>query len=734
MADEMLDQGAQTERPDTDEKQFSESDETLLKEIRERFDYATNEWKSAHDEAEKDMRYAAGDSWEPHERKKREDTGRPCLAFDEISQYTNQLINDVRQNKRAVKVDPRGNGANDQTARLRAGLIRDIEYKSNAQSAYICAFENAVNRSYGYWRINTKYVSEKSFDQEIVIRRIQNPDTILFDPDCQEFDCSDAMYCFATKEFLKTEFRKKFPEAQIQDFTALEIDTAGSLWIDSDHVQVAEYWRVHMERAKLLLTEDEHGIPIAYFDNDPRLKKMGKFKIIKERETYRRKVQQFITNGVEILERKKWAGQFIPIVPVMGKELWLRQEGRTKRVLMSMIRLARDPQQLYNYYRTCEAELVGMTPKTPWIGYEGQFDAQMEDWQLANVKPIAFLQVKAQVEDIELAPGQILPLPQRQSYTPEIEPLEMGAESSRRAIQSAMGISPLPTAAQRLTEKSGEALKEIDKAEDRGSFHFIDNFEMALAHSGRIINDLMDKVYDTEREITIRDEEDQPKTVPLHREFKEEDGTTRRHSFDIGEHQITISTGPSQESERTRADEFADKILENVEALPFDPSVKAKLLSYVIKLKNIGPIGDQMAELLAPNDDAAAAQQQAAQMQGQIQNLTEQTAILQQENQKMYMDKVGKIVENQAMLQKAAFDNFTKVLVAEIGTKSQDAVERERMFQEAQQYFLDKIHEMQMQAAEHAQEQFMQKQQAAAAQQQAATQAANQPQPAQAAG
>jgi hypothetical protein len=167
-------------------------DEALLEEIRDRFTYGTNEWRSIRDEAEKDMRYIAGDCWEEEERRAREDAGRPCLSLDELGQYVNQAVNDVRQHKRGVKVTPQGSGAKDKDAELRQSLYRQVEYRSNAQTeAYITMFENTVQRSYGFLRVKPRYVSDRSFDQELIIEPLPNPDLVTPDPDFVRTDGSD---------------------------------------------------------------------------------------------------------------------------------------------------------------------------------------------------------------------------------------------------------------------------------------------------------------------------------------------------------------------------------------------------------------------------------------------------------------------------------------------------------------------------------------------------------------
>ena len=236
----------------------SAKNEDLLKEIRDNYDYCVNYWRDIREEAQTDMRYIAGDPWEPKERKAREDAGRPCMALDELNQYVNQLINDVRQNKRAITVVPKGAGANDKTSELIQGIIRNIEYKSNAQAAYVTAFENACNRSYGYFRISTQYVSESSFEQEIRIKRIPNPDTIYLDPDSKEADCSDMSYAFVIDTLTKKEFKRRFPEAELQDFSAQQL-IDNPQWVKEESIQIAEYWKIKKTKRKLLLVNGEAG-------------------------------------------------------------------------------------------------------------------------------------------------------------------------------------------------------------------------------------------------------------------------------------------------------------------------------------------------------------------------------------------------------------------------------------------------------------------------------------------
>src|ERR1035441_9218300 len=128
------------------------------------------------------------------------------MSCDFLNQFCNQVINEVRQHPREIKISPAGFGATDQLAEFRENRIRAIQYRSDAQAAYITALENCVQRSYGFGRVGLRYVSDTSFDQEIYIRRIPNPDAVLFDTGCKELDCSDATHCYVIDEMLMSEF------------------------------------------------------------------------------------------------------------------------------------------------------------------------------------------------------------------------------------------------------------------------------------------------------------------------------------------------------------------------------------------------------------------------------------------------------------------------------------------------------------------------------------------------
>jgi hypothetical protein len=579
-----------TDKPTPYPKGVSKEDQAVLDEMHERWTYATDEWREIRQEARTDMRYVAGDPWDPKDRQARDDAGRPCLSLDELGQYVNQLINQVRQHKRAIQVTPVGNGANDATARFRADLIRQIEYRSNAQQAYTVGFENTVQRSYGFWRVKPRYVSDRSDEQELIIEPLVNPDLVTIDPDILKPDGSDMGYAWVAESWSKKEFKRRFPKAKVQDFTS-ELQTALPAWVGDNRIQVAEYWAVTKKQRRLKMLQKPDGGKLGVFEDElAQAPELAALKVLSERTVDTPSVVQYLTNGVEILERTEWPGTTIPIICCFGKVLYVDEGSGSKRKILSLVRLARDPYMLYCFYRTAEAEQVGMSTKFPYFIRRGSLKPEEQNKLAESLhQPVAFIQVESALD--QAGPGFVPEMPVRNPFEPAIQVLEVGAEGARRAIQAAMGTSPLPTTAQRRNEKSGVALQEMRSAEQQGSFHFIDHYEAAITRTGAVIDELIPFYYDTARDVTVRTPADETSLMRINDPTTPDEESGEPIMADRGQHDVTLSTGPSMDSEREAASTFADQLAAN-------PNVFALIGDLVIKLKNLGPIGDEMAERL----------------------------------------------------------------------------------------------------------------------------------------
>ena len=463
---------------------------------------------------------------------------------------------------------------------------------------------------------------------------------------------------------------------------------------------------------------------------------------------------QYLTNGVDIIDEVPWAGTRIPILSCFGKELFLDEGSGAKRILLSMVRLARDPQMLYAYLATQECEEAGMAPKAPFVGAKGQFESDADAWEYLNKIPRAFVQYDIVVDGVNGA----LPAPTRPQFEPNFQQYELAKDSASRSLQAAMGISPLPTAAQRQSEKSGVALERIQTAEAIGSFHFTDNYKRYLHNKGWQINELIPIIYDMPRDVPVSLANGQHKTMRIN-DFRYGPETLRNGepntAYDVrladqehmhtgdGDFDVTISTGPSYQSQRESESAFADFIIQSAPTLGIPQPILLKIVAMAVRMKDVGATGTEIAELLDPPDPnnlSPQAQAQIQQLQGQMQQLQIDNAALHQDRARRELEANTKIQIEQMKLEGGAaadaadhlnqqklaqLANDIKILVAEISAKNQNAAQEQEMYKT---FWLENhkaAHDVGMQADAQQHARDLATQQAQAAQQQQAAQAAN---------
>jgi hypothetical protein len=528
----------------------------LLATMRRRFTYASTQEHDIREQARMDLEFVAGDQWTEAARTERDKYDKPCLTFNKLPTFVQQVCNAARQKKPSIKISPVDSKTDKDTATVLNGIVRHIEYSSDADVAYDTALEYAVTCGFGYYRILTEWCEDpEAWSQEIRISAIQDPFSVYLDPDSRKHDRSDMNWGFVIDRISRDEFRAQYGTENGRGWS-LDNYVSGDEWIDGTSVQVAEYWWVEKKPRTVALIEapvmDPYGMGTPAIDPntgeaiteqstvDANEVPEGA-RIVRKRTIEERKIRCIKTNGHEILEEKEWAGKWIPIVPVYGKEIFIQG----KRYLFSLVRFARDPQQLYNFYRTSEAETVSMGAKAPWIGYEGQFKS--ESWKTANTRNWAYLEVSPIMVN-----GAPAPLPQRNTFEPPIQALSIGASQASEDIKGALGMFDAAIGAQS-NETSGIAIQRRQAESDVSNFHFGDNQARAQRHAGRIIVDLIPKVMDTEQEIRIIGEDERERVVTVNAQYIDENGKPREYILSSGKYDVTVKSGPSYSTQRQEA-------------------------------------------------------------------------------------------------------------------------------------------------------------------------------------
>ena len=667
-----------------------------LAQMRSRFTMAVSAYSESREDELDDLRFAAGSpdnqwQWPADVLATRGSVqgqtinARPCLTINKLPQHVHQVTNDQRQNRPAGKVIPADDKADIEVAAIFEGIVRHIEYLSDADVAYDTACDNQVTYGEGYIRLLTEYCNENSFDQDIRIARVRNSFSVYMDPTIQDPCGSDAEWCFITEDLTTEEYERQFPNAApISSLLQQGIgDQSTSQWISENTVRIAEYFYVEHTKQTLNLY---HG-NVSAFKNSPEDKQMTAMGMvpIKTREVDVKRINWFKTNGFEFLEEREWAGKWIPVIRVVGNEFEV--DGRL--YVSGLVRNAKDAQRMYNYWVSQEAEMLALAPKAPFIGYGGQFEGYEQQWKTANTTNWPYLEVNPDVTD---GAGATLPLPQRAQPPMASSGLlqaKMGASDDIKSTTGQYDSSLGATS----NERSGRAILAREKQGDTGTYHYVDNLARAIRYTTRQMVDLIPKIYDTERIariIGVDGETGMAKINPNQAEpvkkIVDEAGITIEKIYNpsVGVYDVCVTTGPSY---MTKRQESLDAMSQLLQGNPQLWAVAGDLF-----IKNMDwPGAQEMAKRFAKTIDPKLMSEDDK--PPELQAAEQQIQAMGQEMDQMHqmLQNVHKSMEAQD-LQVKQFDSQVKAYDAE--TKRISAVQASMSPEQIQDIVLGTVHGM----------------------------------------
>ena len=600
----------------------------VLREARERFDEVceADEWN--REQALDDLHFLVGEQWPEDVRSERELAGRPMLTVNRMPQFLRQVTGDIRRTNPAVSIGPADGSTDKDMAEIVEGLVRSIESMSDATTIYEQSGECAAACGMGWFRILTDY-EEDSFDQEITLERVPNPFSVYADPDARDVTRKDARYMFVVDRMHKDAFAKAYPDASHSDWDAGGLPGYLDRWYDGDdYLQVAEYFCKKPYRREIGLLEDGSVI-------DMKSPAAALLKPVKTRTVDDHKVVWYKMTGQEVLEGPvEMPTRHIPIVGVVGEELHIGE----RVVRSSVIRYAKDPQRLYNYSRTANAEIVALQPKAPYKVTPKQVEGLESYWEAANTANKPFLPYNPD----PLAPG----VPQREQPPVPSPGLLQEISLSSEDMKATTGIYDAAVG-ERSNETSGVAIQQRQIESDISTSIYVDNLSKSIAHCGRIIVDTIPKIYDTTRQIRILGVDESEKIVMVNEPMRDDLGQeVYKNDLRRGKYDIRITTGPNY---TTKRQESAEAQIEFIRAVP---SVAAGVMDLIAKNMD-WPGADQFAKRLEkmlppgllerdPTDmtpeeqqeymleQQAAQQQQAMQQQADILEMMDRKSVIEE--------------------------------------------------------------------------------------------------------
>lgn len=537
--------------------EIARTDKAIWQECADRLKIAIEAETLNRQEGLQDLEFLDGQQWPDDLYNFRKLNKRPSLTINHTQTFCWRVINNLREQRPRIKVHPIAR-SEVEDAKVVAGLIRHIETRSDAGVAYDYGAEFAVTLGWGFWRLVSEWADEKSFEQELRLLPIVNPFTVYMDPSSVMPDGSDQTWCIISEKLKRIEYKRLYPKEEPDQFEnlgpgdALEAD-----WQSVEEIRLAEYFRIVERKATLYRLTSGAGIWPEDFERfKDRIRAAGHDLLKDEdgepvkRPSVRRVIEWYRISGTMVIDKREIPGHWIPVVRCQGNALNLNGQMRRK----GMVRDLRDPARMYNYWRTALTEKLALSPKAPWVGAEGQFDGHPE-WEDANQKSYSRLEYKPVTGPDGTT---VLPRPERQPGVPLDAGLVESAQSAEHDLLAVAGMPHEPRQDEAGAVVSGVALRRRQALSDISHFQYFDNQTQAIAHTGRILLDLIPHYYSEQRMQRIIGEDGVPSMVVLNQRVLNPQTQALqevKHDLSVGKFDVVMDTGPGYETKRQEAAE-----------------------------------------------------------------------------------------------------------------------------------------------------------------------------------
>ena len=584
-----------------------------LQDYKRALDYDRENREAALD----DSAFVAGEQWPDDLLAAR--ANRPCMTVNRLPSFIRQVANEIRIKPPAIQVVAMEDADRD-LADVQEGLIRSIEAVSSARRAYASAIEDSTRCGMGFLRVMTDYATEDSFDQEARIRHIDNPMSVLMDPDMVDPLGSDAKFAFVLDTMSEQAFREAYPDKSSgMDGDATTEMQSREGWLSDNRVQIAEYWCVEETPVDVLLLEDGTVVDVSEYDamveaynqdadafqlvateaqaeaattgaepelpdppQAPPLPAYNADGTPRTRKVKRRKVMSYLMSGGEFLEGPtEWVGSRIPIVPVWGEVY--RIGDRTVRT--SLIRFAKDSQRMINFWRSASVEALALAPRAPVLITAQQVKGHELDWANAGLDNPAVLVYNETGSGV---PTRLMPPTMQAAMFNEAAVAQDDLKATTGIYDAALGA--------RSNETSGKAIMARQREGDISTYAFIDNLMQAVEEIGRILVNIIPRVYDAQRQIRILGPRMETKVLTVN------DGG--QYDLTRGKYDVVVKAGGAFTTRREEMAEIFQGLMQSVPALA--PVIIPRLID-VLDMPDAEEIAQEVRALTGQGQQKQAA-------------------------------------------------------------------------------------------------------------------------------
>jgi len=516
---------------------------TMLERANSAFGFDSEQRRRVREDME--FAFVSGHQWDNHLKSKRRN--KPCYEFNQLRQMIRRVTGQQLQNKPQIKV--RAVEDNDvDTAEVYNGLIKNIEVQSSAENAYDTAFNWACGGGFGVMRVVSEYESDDGFDQCLRIKSVLDPLTVWCDPSAREFDRSDARYWFVTEIIPVSEFKQRWPDADIASFDSVGLDSLDRDWWFEDAVRIAEYWYKTPKVKTIYQLSDGTVVDAEEYDPIADEAAQAGLTISQKREVQCDEIMSVVVSGNGPLEEPtKWAGSMFPFVIQWGDLISI--DG--KQIYSGMTRFARDAQSIHNFEMSSLVEVVAKLPNNPLKATPKMIEGLEQYYERLGYDDPPVLLYNAD-------PNAAGASPQREPMSALPPALAQLSQIAVDELKMVTGIYDASLGMQS-NETSGRAILARQNQGDTANFVYTDNQVKALKRLGEILVDAIPHYYDAERSIRILGDDNAEKFVKINRPTVDQQ---TGHTYVIndlsrGKYDVTVTVGKSFDTARMELAEAA---------------------------------------------------------------------------------------------------------------------------------------------------------------------------------
>lgn len=443
--------------------------------------------------------------WTDNERTEYDQDGRPRLSFNMLPRYITNLAAEFAENVPDVEVRSEHFTEVDQhRIDLMTNLSRNISLDSRNDVVYMTAAQNAWTGGYGAFRIMIERERPGSFNFVIRYKAVYDPTTCFWDPMARLVDKSDGMFCGVAIPMNKDEFKSKYPGVEMPK--PLINEQQEFVWISEEQITVVDYWEKVPIKREFALLSDNTVVPADQAEDVVR--KRNKAIKLMQQQFPAQQVQPLRIEKIEahddfkikyyraikdkILESEEWEGKVLPVIFMGGSVKWVHGKERTYGLVFWM----RDAQRAYNYARS-----------------EYLYRLQLTRYEKFLVSKENVANNEAAWKDVYKAKGALV---YKRGPNGEI-PIVIPPQSIGNDLQNEMtrSLSDLQTIPGRFDANFGAPSNELSGVHNAmrqrsGNLNvkeFFDNASKAIESGLRATVDLIPKVYDTARRVSITTKE-----------------------------------------------------------------------------------------------------------------------------------------------------------------------------------------------------------------------------------